>query len=170
MGRVPADPPGEQLDVPPEYGTPSRVLAWADVRARLEEAPQYWLTTVRPDGRPHSVPVDGLWLDDAFWFGGSPSTVRHRNLLADGRASLHLADAVAAVIVEGRCDVVRPDPETVDRLVGGSKQKYGYSVPASTYAEGVWRLRPLKVMAWTSLPADATRFRFPDGPAGESQR
>lgn len=103
---------GEPLPLPPEYGSPSKILAWADVEARLEAATHVWLATVRPDGRPHTVPVDGLWLHGAAWFGGSAETVKHRNLLADGRATLHLADAESAVIVEGTAELVHPDPPT----------------------------------------------------------
>ncbi len=154
------DPQAELLRVPHEYGQPSRTLVWADVRSRLEESKRYWLATTGAGGRPHTVPIDGLWLDDACWFGGT-ETVWRRNLLADGRASLHLPDPDAAVIVEGLCEVVKPDPPMVERLVEGSKTKYGYSVPASAYEGGVWRLPPQKVMAWSSLAEDATRFVFP---------
>lgn len=65
------------------------------------------------------------------------------------------------MIVEGVCEVVVPDAAMVDRLVEASTAKYGYAPPAGAYAGGVWRLRPVKVMAWSALPADATRFRFP---------
>jgi hypothetical protein len=151
---------GEPLRLPPEYGTPAKTLAWADVEARLEAATQMWLTTVRPDRRPHSVPIDVLWLEREAWFGGSAETVKHRNLLADGRATLHLPDAAAAVVVEGGCDLIVPEGEAVDRLIAASEKKYGYAPPADAYAGGVWRLQPSKVMAWTSLSVDATRFRF----------
>jgi hypothetical protein len=157
-----SEPSGEQLDIPPEYGTPTRTLEWPEVRARLEEAHNFWLVTNRPDGRPHAVPIDGLWLDDACWFGGSPHAVWQANLKADQRVVLHLGDPVAAVIVEGTCEVVVPDEAGVDRLEQASRSKYGYAPPPGAYASGVWRLRPSKVMAWTSLPADVTRFRFPD--------
>ena len=159
-----SDPPGEQLAIPAEYGTPSRRLTWAEVRARLEEATGYWLSTTRPDGRPHAVPVDGLWLDDAWWFGGSSQTVWQRNLRADKRIVLHLADPVAAVIVEGVCEMVVPDDAGVDRLENASEKKYGYAPPPEACASGVWCLRPSKVMAWSSLTVDATRFRFPATP------
>ena len=155
-----ADPLGELLHIPTEYGSPSRTLVWADVRTRLEDSERYWLATRGVDGRPHTVPIDGLWLDDACWFGGT-QTVWRRNLLADGRAGLHLPDADAAVIVEGVCEMVKPDASMVARLVEGSKKKYGYSVPASAYEGGVWRLRPQKVMSWSSIAEDATRFRVP---------
>lgn len=156
-----ADPQGELLDLPPDYGAPSRALVWAVVRTRLEQASHYWLATTCPDGRPHAVPVDGLWLDDTCWFGGSPDGVKHRNLLADGRACVHLADAEAATIVEGVCELTRPDPGMAERLVQASKKKYGYAPSTDAYTAGAWRLRPVKVMAWSALPTDATRFRFP---------
>ncbi len=165
-GGVTAEPQPELLGLPPGYGTPTRTLLWAEVRTRLEEAPHYWVATTRPDGRPHAAPVDGLWLDEACWFGGSAETVKHRNLVADGRATLHLADPEAAVIVEGVCELARPAGDTADRLVRASKRKYGYAPPAGAYGKGVWRLRPRKVMAWSSFPADVTRFRFPARTAG----
>jgi hypothetical protein len=158
------DPTGEVLRLPAAYGSPSRVLEWADVSARLEQAPQYWLTTVRSDGRPHTVPIDALWLEDACWFGGSPETLWQRNLQSDRRVTLHLPDAVAAVIVEGECELVRPDRAWADALVAASNAKYGYAPPVSAYLGGVWRLPPTKVFAWSSLPEDATRFRIGAGP------
>ena len=156
-----SEPSGEQLRIPTEYGTPSRILSWPEVRAKLEEASNYWLATVRADGRPHVVPIDGLWMDDACWFGGSPEAVWQENMRTERRVVLHLPDPVAAVILEGTCEIVVPDAAGVDRLEQASKNKYGYAPPPGAYASGVWCLRPAKVMAWTALPADVTRFRFP---------
>jgi hypothetical protein len=31
-------------------------------------SPTHWLATVRPDGRPHVMPVWAIWVDDAFYF------------------------------------------------------------------------------------------------------
>jgi Pyridoxamine 5'-phosphate oxidase len=39
---------------------------WAQGRRDLEEAELYWLSTVRPDGRPHVTPLLGIWLDGAL--------------------------------------------------------------------------------------------------------
>jgi nitroimidazol reductase NimA-like FMN-containing flavoprotein (pyridoxamine 5'-phosphate oxidase superfamily) len=116
-------PRPEQLVVPPEYGAPSRLLAWDVVSGRLADARHYWLATVRPDGRPHVVPSDGLWLDDHWYFGGSATTVKHRNLQSNPRVTLHLEDAGSAVIVEGTCHLKRPSQETADRLAAASKEK-----------------------------------------------
>lgn len=162
---MPTAPRAEQLDLPPGYGTPSRLLDWATVAARLAEARHYWLATVRPDGRPHVVPFDGLWLDDRWFFGGSPESVRHRNLMANPRAVVHLEDAAAAVIVEGTCRLIRPTEELAERLAAGSQEKYGFGVPASVYLGGVWTLPPARVLAWTDIGADATRFVFEEAVA-----
>jgi nitroimidazol reductase NimA-like FMN-containing flavoprotein (pyridoxamine 5'-phosphate oxidase superfamily) len=146
--------------VPAEYGTPTRLLEWDLVAARLVEARQYWLATVRPDGRPHVVPLDGLWRDGRWYFGGSASTVKHSNLLGNPRAALHLADTESAVIVEGRCEIERPSAQGAEDLVAASNAKYGYAPPVEAYLQGVWALRPQRVLAWTDLTVDATRFLF----------
>ena len=154
-------PRAEQLDIPPEYGSPSAVLSWPPVQARLEQALHYWLSTVRPDGRPHAVPLDGLWLDDAWYFGGVATTVKHRNLLSNPHVVLHLEDATSAVIVEGSCEIIQADEELAAQLADASAAKYGYGPPPATYRQGVWRLAPTRVMAWTDLTRDPTRFTFP---------
>jgi hypothetical protein len=74
------DPIAERIELPRGYGATTTTTAWAAVTERLEQAPRYWLVTLRADGRPHVVPVDGLWLDDAWWYGGSPDTLHQRNL------------------------------------------------------------------------------------------
>ena len=153
-------PRSEQLDLPPEYGRPTRLLDWDAVDRRLAEARHYWLATVRPDGRPHVVPLDGLWLDTRWYFGGSPRTVKHRNLLANRRVTMHLDGGASAVIVDGQCEIQKPSPDQARRLVAASKAKYGYAPPAKAYRSGVWTLLPERVLAWTELHVDATRFLF----------
>jgi nitroimidazol reductase NimA-like FMN-containing flavoprotein (pyridoxamine 5'-phosphate oxidase superfamily) len=158
---VPADPVAELLQLPKEYGRAEVPLAWGDVRARLAEALHYWLATVRPDGRPHVVPLDGIWLNDSWYFGGSSEAVKHSNLKANPRAALHLEDAQRAVIVEGVCEEIFPDGPLADQLSALSTAKYGYGPDPASYTErGVWCLRPQRALSWERLPRDATRFVF----------
>lgn len=55
-----------RADFPPDYGEhggdDDEPLKWRDVEA----APNYWLSTVTPGGRPHTRPVDGVWVDGAL--------------------------------------------------------------------------------------------------------
>ena len=83
----------EQLELPPAYGTPTTLLAWDTVDARLASAAHYWLVTVRADGRPHTVPTDGVWEDGALYFSGDPATVHLRNLVDRPYAAVHLDEA-----------------------------------------------------------------------------
>jgi Pyridoxamine 5'-phosphate oxidase len=155
-------PTATLLDFPPGYGKPTKTLAWHDVRARLEEAPAYWLATTRTDGRPHVVPVDGIWLDDVCWYGGAPDTVHMRAVEAQPRAVVHLADPMQAVIVEGTVRRVELDTEQAQRLADASNSKYahyGYVNTAETYLNATG-LFPDRVLAWTTFPTDATRFTF----------
>jgi Pyridoxamine 5'-phosphate oxidase len=154
------EPIAEKLVLPAEYGTVKATLAWATVRERLEQAAQYWFVTIRKDGRPHVVPVDGLWLDDAWYYGGSPATAHQHNVQRDPRAVIHLDDPAAAVVVEGVLERQPRPMALARRLAAASKAKYGYGPSPELYAEGVWELRPQRARAWSNFPTDATRFVF----------
>lgn len=70
--------------VSPHYGDPSAAApAWEDVERRLAEAALYWVVTVRADGRPHAVPLCGVWHDGAFWFCTGDGEQKMRNLEHD---------------------------------------------------------------------------------------
>jgi hypothetical protein len=158
---APLPPAAEPMTLPDGYGQrSSALLPWAGVSQRLAEAPRYWLATVRPDGRPHVVPTDGLWVDDGFWFGGSAETVHHRNLCGNGAAAVHLEDAKRAVIVEGRARLTKPSSAQAQSLASLSMSKYGFAAPAETYRAEMWLLSPLRVLAWDDSLSAATRFRF----------
>ncbi|HEV2781029.1 MAG TPA: pyridoxamine 5'-phosphate oxidase family protein [Actinophytocola sp.] len=156
------DPIAELLDLPKIYGTPKKKLAWAVVRTELERAKHYWLTTVRSDGRPHAVPLDGVWLDDVWYYGGSEESVHRRTALAHPPVVMHLPDPIKAVIVEGSVRRTRPGVDLAQRLADTSNEKYGYGNTAGSYAETL-ALHPSRVIAWMSYLTDATRFRFPAG-------
>jgi general stress protein 26 len=53
---------------------------WAEARERLEGAEIYWVTTVRPDGRPHVMPLVAAWLDDALFFSTGENERKAQNL------------------------------------------------------------------------------------------
>jgi hypothetical protein len=157
------EPVAEQLRLPEGYGVPNELLKWSKVRSRIEQAEQYWLATTRPDGRPHVVPVDGVWIDDVWFYGGAEQAVHHRNLLQNTRAVVHLPETIAVVIVEGVAQRVKPSMEEARRIAETTRKKYtkyGYSVKAEDYLDGLWGVRPTVVLAWDRLNVDATRFVF----------
>ncbi|TDO35181.1 nitroimidazol reductase NimA-like FMN-containing flavoprotein (pyridoxamine 5'-phosphate oxidase superfamily) [Kribbella sp. VKM Ac-2527] len=157
-------PTKEKLVLPEGYGRTTKTLSWESVRAQLTEAKQYWLATNRANGSPHLVPVDGLWIDDLLYYGGSPETVHVRMVRADPHVTVHLPDPWKVVVVEGEVRVTKPSPELAQRLADHANEKYaeyGMQYDASSYSEpGV--LHPRRVIAWSSFPKDATRFTFTD--------
>ena len=155
-------PRAELLKLPSGYGRSRNKLAWSEVRQQLEDAMQYWLATARSDGRPHVVPLDGLWVDDVWYYGGGDDALHRRIVRQNARAVMHLPDPMRAVIVEGEVQHTTASPELAQRLAETSNVKYaayGHHNDASAYAE-VLALQPRRVIAWTSFPRDATRFLF----------
>ena len=108
------------------------------------------------------VPVDGIWFDDVWWYGGARDTVHMRAVAAEPRAVMHLPDPLRAVIVQGVVRRTNPAPEQAELMAEMSNEKYahyGYQNDASAYAE-VYGLHPSRVLAWSQFPTDATRFEF----------
>jgi hypothetical protein len=150
-----------------DYGIPKDLdgaLPWSWAVERLEAAPIYWVASVRPDGRPHVTPIWGVWVDGAFWMEGGPNTRRFRNLAANPAAVVTVERGDDVVIVEGDADrVTQLDGALVERLLAAYakyRATHGYEAEASDWAGGIWRVTPRKVLAWSSFPADATRWVF----------
>jgi nitroimidazol reductase NimA-like FMN-containing flavoprotein (pyridoxamine 5'-phosphate oxidase superfamily) len=81
--------------MPEGYGLPHTadgLLEWPAVRAKLQSAKHYWLSSVRPEGTPHSVPRWGVWLDDGFYYDGAPTTRHARNVQANPACTLALEE------------------------------------------------------------------------------
>jgi hypothetical protein len=156
------EPVVEKPDFPPEYGNPTERLVWRDVEQKLESATVYWIASTRPDGRPHVIPRDGMWLDGGLYYGGSPETVHFRNITQNPHLTVHIGDGQEAIIVEGVVEIEKPSKELAERLADESFIKYPQygRLDPSLYAGGVSVLRPRRVLAWTSFTENATRFRF----------
>lgn len=79
-------------------------LPWSWAAERLVPNRSYWLVTVSGTGRPHALPVWGVW-DEAehrFAFSCPPGSRKARNLAADPRVVVTADDTVECVSVEGR--------------------------------------------------------------------
>jgi hypothetical protein len=161
---------GDRPLLPAEYGVPESsdgTLSWEFVEERLVAAPNYWVATVGPGGAPHVRPVDGVWVDGALCFGGSPKTRWVRNLQQDGRLSVHLPHDDEVIILEGRAKFVNdPDSPFAAASTKATRAKYPQYFPADEDppARPFWMLRPVTVYAWTltGFPANVTRWHLDD--------
>jgi hypothetical protein len=157
------DPLTSRPQAPPSYAfgkNSAPMLPWSRAVERLEDARYYWLATTRPDGRPHVTPVWGVWVDEALYVDGLPSTRWARNLAANPALSVHLDNGNDVLILEGRIEDLTTDPALGARIVDAWDTKYGrlHPDPASS---GILRLRPDTARAWSNESLeDGTRWRF----------
>jgi hypothetical protein len=154
--------------MPQGYGVPENeegLLPWSYVEERMAQARNYWIVTVRPDGRPHAMPVWGVWLDNRLYIEGSPETRRHRNIATNPHVVAHLENGDQVVIIEGEAyETGKPTPDLGSQLSEAYTAKYksvGYTPgPDSWDNGGLFVIQPKKVFAWTQFPKDTTRWRM----------
>lgn len=144
---------------------PVSFVNWEWVAAQLTESKNYWLCSVRPDGRPHVVPRWGAFIDNKFYYDGSPETRHARNILENPNVSLHLESGEKAIILEGISQPVeKPKPEFANRLAEEIGRKYsssGYAPKPSQWDEGgLYVFAPRQCIAWTVFFENPTKFEF----------
>jgi pyridoxine/pyridoxamine 5'-phosphate oxidase len=160
------EPRGIPVQAPKDYPFPKGtegLLPWSHAEELLAAARNYWIATVRPDGRPHVTPVWGVWVDDALFFDGSPVTRWGRNLAVNPAISVHLESAEDVVILEGMVeDLASTSPDLAERIVAAWDAKYGRLHPDPA-GRGIFRLSPRRARGWsTSSLEDGTRWELGD--------
>ncbi|MET9436989.1 pyridoxamine 5'-phosphate oxidase family protein [Streptomyces sp. NPDC006551] len=123
----PAMPTETSLD--PRYSAPeARAAAWSEAVARLTGAEVFWLTSVRPDGRPHVTPLIAVWSEGALHFCTGPDERKARNLSANARVALTTGTNTLSegfdVVIEGEAVRVT-DEARLRALAGAYVDKYG---------------------------------------------
>ncbi|MBI3172397.1 MAG: pyridoxamine 5'-phosphate oxidase family protein [Chloroflexi bacterium] len=142
---------------------PISEVSWEYIEQRLRESINYWLCSVRPDGRPHVIPRWGVYLDGKFYYDGSPETRHARNLEANPNVSLHLESGNDVVIMDGTSRPAgKPAPEFALRLAEAYRAKYaseGYSPEPTQWDEGgLYVFTPRHCLAWTKFFENPTKF------------
>ena len=141
--------------------TDEGMLPWEWAQERLAAARNYWVGTTRPDGRPHAMPVWGIWLDDAFFFGSGRDSAKTRNLAANPAIVVHLESGDETVILEGLAEQVLDDAleRRVDEVYG---PKYDFTPDSAGESDPWFVVRPRRAYAWTerNYVGSATQFDF----------
>jgi len=165
------------------YGAPP--IPWTRVRERLEEgltqAPgtggpdrhTCWVATVRPDGRPHVVPVGVLWVDGRFYFNAGATTRKARDLARNPQCVITVATSPFDLVVEG--EAVKVTEEAKLQRIAEVYASQGWQATVrdgALYAEysapsagpppwDLYEVTPATVFALgTAEPYGATRWRF----------
>jgi PPOX class probable F420-dependent enzyme len=112
----------------PDYGVDTESwepLPWSWAAERLVNNRNFWVVTASSDGRPHAMPVWGVWDGDdgRFAFSCSPRARKARNLAANPQAVIMTDDTVECLSVEGRADTVG-DKERQEQWIERYLAKY----------------------------------------------
>ena len=104
-GKSKIQAPKSSRPLMPGYGLPKSkkgLLPWSWAEQRLKQSHNYWITTVKPNGAPHTMVVWGLWLDGAFLFSTGRKSRKAKNLAENKKCVVCTEHAQEAVIVEGK--------------------------------------------------------------------
>ncbi|MEV4604526.1 pyridoxamine 5'-phosphate oxidase family protein [Amycolatopsis sp. NPDC049253] len=152
-------------------------LPWSRARDALIPSPTadltFFLTTVRPDGRPHAAGVGAVWDSNALYFTSGPGTLKARLLAANPWCSIGVRLSGVDLTLEGTAARVT-DSAALDRLaavyrsggwpatVAGDAFTAPYSAPSAGPAP--WHVYALTlhtaVGVATTEPHGATRWDF----------
>lgn len=104
-------------------GQGTGLLPWSWALERLRRSHDYWVATVWPDGRPHTMPVWGAWDDGILWFSSSLRSRKIRNIQAGSAVSVSTEDARNPVVLEGTAEIVT-ETEAIQRFLDLTNAKY----------------------------------------------
>jgi general stress protein 26 len=129
----------------PNYGIKAAnegngLLPWSWAEERLHNCRNFYLSTAGADGRPHVMPIWGLWLDQKFFFSSGKDSRKAKNLAVNPHCSVATGNADEAVILEGIVSPLR-DPAVLERFEQKVAEKYQFDM--GPYAEEpVYMLEP----------------------------
>lgn len=136
------------------------LLPWSFVSEGMAAARNYWVGSTRPDGRPHAVPVWGLWHAETFYFSSGRESRKATNFAANPAAVVHLESGDQVVVLEGEVEIVdesaeKPLLSTLDKAY---KAKYGFPLLG---LGNIYRLKVQRALAWREgdFPSSATRWQ-----------
>ena len=146
----------------PGYGIPKGkkgLLSWKWAEQRLEKSHNYWISTARPDGTPHTMIVWGLWLDGRFYFSTGEKSRKARNLEANPKCVICSERAEQAVIVEGVAELVS---DRAFRKKFGDLYQKKYDWNMKDFSEPIYVVRPRVAFGLfeKKFMGSATRWKF----------
>jgi len=152
----------------PGYGFPEGtkgLLPWSWAEQRLKKSHNYWITTVKPDGSPHTMVVWGLWQNGRLLFSTGSQSQKARNLARNPNCVVCTELANEAVIVEGVAEIA--DVSSRRKFLAQYKPKYNFDMSSMkddilSMKEPVFAVRPKVVFAlWEKhFQTKSTRWKF----------
>src|SRR5438270_5633811 len=115
---------------------------WSAGLEQVSAADTFWLSTVRPDGRPHVTPLIAVWHGGAVWFSTGPEERKTKNLAANPSCVLttgrsDLGEGALDVVLEGKAEQVTVDAG-LEPIAAAFTAKYGTETWDFTVRDGAF--------------------------------
>jgi general stress protein 26 len=143
-------------------------LPWSWAAERLTANKNYWVVTATRDGRPHALPVWGVWDDTAgrFAFSCGPRSRKAANIAANPHVVVAIESTVECVSVEGKATAVEGD--RADFWIERYLAKYAAEAPDLSAeflrVNRIFEVRPRRAFGIIEredeFASRATRWRF----------
>lgn len=136
------------------------LLPWTWVARKMNGCRTFWLATVREEpARPHSMPVWGVWLEDAFFFSTGRKSRKGQNLAANPACTVTNDNGEEAVIVDGEASQVE-DAGLLARVAKAYQKKY--KMDPRGMGEPIFCIAPSRVFGFVekTFPQSATRWKL----------
>jgi hypothetical protein len=141
---------------------------WATGLEHLRTADTFWLSTVRPDGRPHVTPLIAVWHANALWFATGPEERKARNLAENPSCVLttgasDLVEGGFDIVIEGQAQQVTDDAE-LEPVADAIRAKYPTGPWDFVVRDGAFSDREFggHVLVFRVCPARGLGFRKGD--------
>jgi general stress protein 26 len=170
--KEPMTEPVAELDA--RFGDPDATpTPWSEAQALLESSKVYWLSTVRPDGRPHVTPIAAVLVDGVLHFTTGKAERKAKNLERNPQVvattGTNLLEGLD-VVVEGEAVLVT-DETRLQRLADAYISKYDDLFVFHVRDNALWiegsedpglafEVRPTKAFGFGKAPYSQTRWRF----------
>lgn len=142
----------------PAYFKPDHVadlLPWSWAVDLMNRVRNVTVSTVRPDGRPHAMPIWGIWHSDVYCMSTAITSVKSTNLKANPECVITSTEGDDSVVLEGRAELSEP-PE-------GFAEAYDAKYDEQVDEGPIWIVRPRVAFAFQAtddFDKTATRWRF----------
>ena len=118
----------------------------SDIQQRLDTEANIWFATVRPNGRPHLVPVRFAWYGGKLYTCIEGSSVKACNIKQNPRLTLALENGSQPAICEGTAEFVPPPwPEPIVDIF---KAKYDWDITTDGQYDTLVVVTPVKWLSW----------------------
>ena len=143
-------------------------IPWIKIDRALYSFRSIWVSTTRPDGRPHAMPVWYVWDGRNIYFTSARTSQKARNLARQPWTIVHAGDGDDVIILEGAATIVT-DPAEIARVNAAYMEKYvdpgsGAQATVDTVHDHLYRVNVRHVMAWEyGVVAHRTDWQFAAG-------